>query len=169
MCQIIAYFFSPPPLRGFAGEEEEQQKTQVEIRAEIDQHLKDKVKVETTIPQHIIIGPFYINTDTTRLALAKKHKDIALALLSYLAESLHKITEEVGVLLSCVLTLLIRSQEGVWISESTLIKILYISKLTPGTNRSLVSFTSLVISSDNVNRGLVLFLLLCLIYKPGHN
>ena len=45
----------------------------------------------------------------------------------------------------------------------------YISELTPGTNRSLVSFTSLVISSDNVNRGLVLFLLLCLIYKPGHN
>ena len=35
--------------------------------------------------------------------------------------------------------------------------------------RSLVSFTSLVISSDNVNRGLVLLLLLCLIYKPGHN
>ena len=47
--------------------------------------------------------------------------------------------------------------------------VLYISELTQGTNRSLVSFTSLVISSDNVNRGLVLFLLLCLIYKPGHN
>ena len=45
----------------------------------------------------------------------------------------------------------------------------YISELTQGTNRSLVSFTSLVISSDNVNRGLVLLLLLCLIYKPGHN
>ena len=45
----------------------------------------------------------------------------------------------------------------------------YISELTLGTNRSLVSFTSLVISSDNVNRGLVLFLLLCLIYNPGHN
>ena len=45
----------------------------------------------------------------------------------------------------------------------------YISELTLGTNRSLVSVTSLVISSDNVNRGLVLFLLLCLIYKPGHN
>ena len=44
-----------------------------------------------------------------------------------------------------------------------------ISELTLGTNRSLVSFTSLVISSDNVNRGLVLLLLLCLIYKPGHN
>ena len=47
--------------------------------------------------------------------------------------------------------------------------ILYIPELTLGTNRSLVSFTSLVISSDNVNRGLVLLLLLCLIYKPGHN
>ena len=34
---------------------------------------------------------------------------------------------------------------------------MYISELTPGTNRSLVSFTSLVISSDNVNRALVLF------------
>ena len=45
----------------------------------------------------------------------------------------------------------------------------YISELKQGTNRSLVSFTSLVISSDNVNRGLVLLLLLCLIYKPGHN
>ena len=32
----------------------------------------------------------------------------------------------------------------------------YISELKQGTNRSLVSFTSLVISSDNVNRGLVL-------------
>ena len=30
----------------------------------------------------------------------------------------------------------------------------YISELKQGTNRSLVSFTSLVISSDNVNRGL---------------
>ena len=45
----------------------------------------------------------------------------------------------------------------------------YISELKQGTNRSLVSFTSLVISSDNVNRGLVLLLLLWLIYKPGHN
>ena len=35
----------------------------------------------------------------------------------------------------------------------------YISELKQGTNRSLVSFTSLVISSDNVNRGLVLFAL----------
>ena len=56
-----------------------------------------------------------------------------------------------------------------WPLRVALINILYISELKQGTNRSLVSFTSLVISSDNVNRGLVLLLLLCLIYKPGHN
>ena len=58
--------------------------------------------------------------------------------------------------------------KGVQISEGPLY-IPYISELTQGTNRSLILFTSLVISSDNVNRGLVLLLLLCLIYKPGHN
>lgn len=84
----------PPPYRAFAGEEE---KTQVQIRAEIDQHLKDKAKIESVVPQNIIIGPFFINTDPTRLALAKKHKDIASALLSFLANSLRKITEEVCV------------------------------------------------------------------------
>ena len=79
--------------REFSAEEN---KTQAQIRAKIDQHLQDKATVEVTVPQHIIIGPFYINTDSTRLALAKKHKDIALALLEYLANSLRKITEEVS-------------------------------------------------------------------------
>ncbi len=79
--------------RKFSTEGEE--KTQVQIRAKIDHHLQEKVKVEASIPQSIVIGPFYINTDSTRLALAKKHKDISLALLKYLVDSLRKITEEV--------------------------------------------------------------------------
>ncbi len=73
----------------------EGEKTQVQIRAEIDSHLKEKAKVEATVPQSMVVGPFFINTDSTRLALAKKHKDIALALLEYLANHLRKITEEV--------------------------------------------------------------------------
>lgn len=88
---------SPSPhlfYRAFAGEEE---KTQLQIRSEIDKHLEEKAKVENTIPQNIIIGPFFVNTDLTRLALAKKHKDIATALLHFLATSLHKITEEVHI------------------------------------------------------------------------
>ena len=83
--------------RGFAGEEEETKNT-VQIRAEIDSHLAGKVRVESTLPQSIVIGPFYVNTDSVRLALAKKHKDIAKALLEYLVTALHKETEEV----SCV-------------------------------------------------------------------
>ena len=53
------------------------------------------------------------------------------------------------------------------LQRSRISNVPYISELTQGTNKSLVSFTSLVISSDNVNRGLVLFLLLCLIYRGG--
>lgn len=67
----------------------------MQIRAEIDDHLREKAKVESTVPQNIVIGPFFINTDPMRLALAKKHKDIALALLEYLANHLRRITEEV--------------------------------------------------------------------------
>ena len=78
--------------RGFAAEEE---KTTSQIRAEIDSHLASKRRVESTLPQSIVIGPFYVNTDSVRLALAKKHKEIARSLLDFLAEQLHKDTEQV--------------------------------------------------------------------------
>lgn len=78
--------------RGFAAEEE---KTTVQIRAEIDSHLEGKRKVESSLPQSVVIGPFHVNTDTIRLALAKKHKEIARALLGFLVEQLHKETEQV--------------------------------------------------------------------------
>ena len=45
--------------RGFASEEEE--KTTAQIRAEIDSHLEGKRRVESTLPQSIVIGPFYVN------------------------------------------------------------------------------------------------------------
>ena len=78
--------------RGFAAEEE---KTTTQIRAEIDSHLAGKRKVETTLPQSIVIGPFYVNTDSVRLALAKKHKEIARALLDFLVDQLREDTEQV--------------------------------------------------------------------------
>ncbi len=73
----------------------EEKKTSAQIRAEIDSHLKGKGTVETTLPQSIVIGPFHVNTDSVRLALAKKHKDIARALLDFLVTELRKETEEV--------------------------------------------------------------------------
>ena len=78
--------------RGFAAEEE---KTTTQIRAEIDSHLAGKRKVESTLPQSIVIGLFYVNTDSVRLALAKKHKEIARALLDFLVDQLRKDTEQV--------------------------------------------------------------------------
>ena len=51
--------------------------------------------MESLIPQNIIIGPFFVNTDLVRLALGRKHKDIALALLKYLVDSLREETVQV--------------------------------------------------------------------------
>ncbi len=51
--------------------------------------------METTLPQSIVIGPFYVNTDSVRLALAKKHKEIARALLDFLVDQLREDTEQV--------------------------------------------------------------------------
>ena len=62
----------------------------------IDQHLQEKEKVETTIPQAITIGPFHVNTDVVRLALSKKHREVARALLNFLAKTLHKQAEHVS-------------------------------------------------------------------------
>ena len=69
------------------GEEEH---TSVEIKQLIDTHLKAKTTVESTLPQQIIIGPFFINVDSIRTALAKKNKDMATALLDFLAKKLRK-------------------------------------------------------------------------------
>lgn len=80
--------------RSFSGEEE---KSTAQIRAEIDSHLEGKTRVESSLPQSITIGPFFINTDAVRLALAKKHKDIAKALLNFLVDKLRKDTEKVSV------------------------------------------------------------------------
>ena len=51
--------------------------------------------VEKSLPQSVDIGPFHVNTDSVRLALAKKHKDITKALLNFLVLQLRKETEQV--------------------------------------------------------------------------
>ena len=65
------------------------------VRVEIEKHLKGKETVEKSLPQSVDIGPFHINTDTVRLALAKKHKEIVKALLEFLVLQLRKESEQV--------------------------------------------------------------------------
>ena len=81
------------PFRGFASSEEERSTAQ--IRAEIDSHLQGKARVESSLPQSIVIGPFHVNTDAVRMALAKKHRDLARALLQFMVEQLRKESEQV--------------------------------------------------------------------------
>ena len=57
--------------------------------------LKEKANIEKTLPQSIVIGPFYVNCDTIRQALSKKRKELANALLEYVVGKLRDKTEKV--------------------------------------------------------------------------
>ena len=63
--------------------------------------LKEKENIEKTLPQNIVIGPFYVNCDTIRQALSRKRKELANALLEYVVSRLKKKSEEVCTLFYC--------------------------------------------------------------------
>ena len=65
------------------------------VKTEIEKHLKGKERVEKSLPQSVDVGPFHINTDSVRLALAKKHKEIVRALLEFLVLQLRIESEQV--------------------------------------------------------------------------
>ena len=79
------------------GEEEHSSN---EIKQLIDKHLRLKTEVEVSLPQQIVIGPFFINVDSIRVAMAKKHKDVARALMDFLANKLRKDADVVRTLYS---------------------------------------------------------------------
>ena len=80
---LILYHFAS---RSF-GEAEH---TSADIKQLIDQHLASKEEMEALLPQHIVIGPFYLNTESIRTAVAKKHRDVSRALLDFLARKLRR-------------------------------------------------------------------------------
>ena len=77
---------------------QEDEITSVQIKVLIDQQLKSKEEVEANLPQAIIIGPFHVNTDTVRTALSRKYKEVARALLTFMARTLDKEADQVSVL-----------------------------------------------------------------------
>lgn len=117
---MIIFFYCLSPPSGFAvasspTEEDPQsldqppERISTLVKAEIEKHLKGKETVEQSLPQSVDIGPFHINTDTVRLALAKKHKDIVKALLEFLVLQLRKESEQVKTSLPhCMCTCSIR-------------------------------------------------------------
>ena len=69
--------------------------TSLEIKQLIDHHLQAKADIESALPQHLVIGPFYINVDSVRMAIANKHRDMAKSLLDFLATKLRKDADKV--------------------------------------------------------------------------
>ncbi|CAG5132289.1 unnamed protein product, partial [Candidula unifasciata] len=65
-----------------------------EAKAEIEKHLREKEVLEAIVPSHIVIGPFYINTEGTRQALGKKKKALGNAVLELLARQLRKQADD---------------------------------------------------------------------------
>ena len=58
--------------------------------------MKEKDVLENTLPSHIVIGPFYVNTDGVRSNLAKKRKALSNAVLELLALQLRKQADDVS-------------------------------------------------------------------------
>lgn len=67
-----------------------------DIKKEVEQHLKDKEKLEQTLPSSIVIGPFFVRVEAVRKKLANKKKALANALLEHLVEKLRIRIEDVS-------------------------------------------------------------------------
>ena len=61
----------------------------------IENHLKEKEIIESSMPANIVIGPFWITCDGIRQTLAKKKKTLANSVLEFLAKKLRKQADEV--------------------------------------------------------------------------
>ena len=66
-----------------------------EVKAEVEMHLEKKEVLEGLLPNSIVIGPFFINTDNVRQALSKKRKKLSNAVLELLAKKLRQQADEV--------------------------------------------------------------------------
>jgi len=68
----------------------------VEMKTEVENHLKKKSVIESILPANIVIGPFFVSTDGVRQGVAKKHRNLANAVLDLLAKKLRTQAEEVS-------------------------------------------------------------------------
>lgn len=80
---------------------ENQEHAAAEVKKEVEMHLEEKEKLEATIPSSIVIGPFWVSTENTRQALAKKRKALSNAVLELLARQLRKQADDVSLRVFC--------------------------------------------------------------------
>ncbi|KAM9362199.1 LOW QUALITY PROTEIN: dynein axonemal heavy chain 1 [Symphorus nematophorus] len=100
------------PLRAYAAEYEEHlelhnseietlleshtqaEQTSQELKKEVEQHLKDKERLENSLPSSIVIGPFIVRVEPVRQALSNKREALAKAVLNHLVVKLRKQVDE---------------------------------------------------------------------------
>ncbi|XP_053672206.1 dynein axonemal heavy chain 1 [Anopheles nili] len=70
-------------------------KTSSELKEDIALQIRMRENLEHTVPQHIVIGPFWINVQPLREALIQKRYDLTMALLKLLTEKLRHKTADV--------------------------------------------------------------------------
>ena len=79
------------------SEYEAEEHSAQEVKKEVEMHLTEKDIIEATIPSNIVIGPFWINTDSVKQNLAKKRKALSNAVLELLARKLRKQADDVSI------------------------------------------------------------------------
>lgn len=62
----------------------------------MEQHLKDKERLEHSLPSSIVIGPFIVRVEAVRQALSNKRKALANAMLNHLVRKLRKQVDDVS-------------------------------------------------------------------------
>ncbi|KAL7843672.1 hypothetical protein AOLI_G00251840 [Acnodon oligacanthus] len=72
----------------------EENTTPVEVKREVERHLKEKEILDQSLPSSIIIGPFMVSVEAVRQSLSKKRRALANAVLDRLALKLRKQVEE---------------------------------------------------------------------------
>lgn len=70
-----------------------------EVKKEVAQHLKEKERLDNSLPSSIVIGPFFVRVEAVRQALSKKRKALANAMLDHLILKLRKQVDDVSHLL----------------------------------------------------------------------
>nr|XP_046240546.1 dynein axonemal heavy chain 1 [Scatophagus argus] len=66
------------------------EQTSQEVKKEVEQHLKEKERLESSLPSSIVIGPFMVRVEAVRQALSNKRKALAKATLYHLTLKLRK-------------------------------------------------------------------------------
>ncbi|XP_058497468.1 dynein axonemal heavy chain 1 [Solea solea] len=70
------------------------EQTSQEVRKVVEQQLKEKERIEHSLPSSIVIGPFIVRVEAVRQALSNKRKAFAKALLDHLALKLRKKVDD---------------------------------------------------------------------------